>query len=261
MRADNHGDGGILALLALVTEQRSHPKKGETGHRRWITLVGLALFGAALLWADGMITPVISVLGALEGLDVATPIFRPWIVPLALAILVSLFLVQKRGTAGIGAVFGPLMLVWFASIAALGIPAIARHPEVLAAVNPMHAPALLSRQRSARLPDSRLGGALRHRQRSALRRHGALRTPADPRRLVLAGLPGSARQLLRPGGAAARARPGSGREPVLRPGAGVVPLPAGGDRHPRRRHRLAGSDLRAPSRSPSRRSSSASRRA
>ena len=139
MRADNHGDGGILALLALVTEQRSHPKRGETGHRRWITLVGLALFGAALLWADGMITPVISVLGALEGLDVATPIFRPWIVPLALAILVSLFLVQKRGTAGIGAVFGPLMLVWFASITALGIPAIVRHPEVLAAVNPMHA--------------------------------------------------------------------------------------------------------------------------
>ncbi len=139
MRADNHGDGGILALLALVTEQRSHPKRGETGHRRWITLVGLALFGAALLWADGMITPVISVLGALEGLDVATPIFRPWIVPLALVILVTLFLVQKRGTAGIGAIFGPLMLVWFASITALGIPAIARHPEVLAAINPMHA--------------------------------------------------------------------------------------------------------------------------
>ncbi|MEO8196860.1 MAG: potassium transporter Kup [Thermoanaerobaculia bacterium] len=139
MRADNHGDGGILALLALVTEQRSHPKRGESGHRRWITLVALALFGAALLWADGMITPVISVLGALEGLDVATPILRPWIVPLALVILISLFLVQKRGTAGIGAVFGPLMLVWFASIAALGIPAIARHPEVLAAANPIYA--------------------------------------------------------------------------------------------------------------------------
>ena len=139
MRADNHGDGGILALLALVTEQRSHPKPGEAGHRRWITLVGLALFGAALLWADGMITPVISVLGALEGLDVATPIFRPWIVPIALGILVALFLVQRRGTAGIGAVFGPLMLVWFTSIAALGVPAIVRHPEVLAAVNPMHA--------------------------------------------------------------------------------------------------------------------------
>ena len=139
MRADNHGDGGILALLALVTEQRSHPKRGESGHRRWITLVALALFGAALLWADGMITPVISVLGALEGLDVATPFFRPWIVPIALGILVALFLVQRRGTAGIGAVFGPLMLVWFVSIAALGVPAIVRHPEVLAAVNPMHA--------------------------------------------------------------------------------------------------------------------------
>lgn len=139
MRADNHGDGGILALLALVTEQRSHPKRGETGHRRWITLVGLALFGAALLWADGMITPVISVLGALEGLDVATPIFRAWVVPLALVILVTLFLVQRRGTAGIGSIFGPLMLVWFGSIAALGVPAIVRRPEVLAALNPMHA--------------------------------------------------------------------------------------------------------------------------
>ncbi len=139
MRADNHGDGGILALLALVTEQRSHPRKGETGRRRWVLLVSLALFGAALLWADGMITPVISVLGALEGLDVATPFFRPWVVPLALVILVSLFLVQRRGTAGIGAIFGPMMLIWFLVIAALGVPAVIAHPEVLAAVNPLHA--------------------------------------------------------------------------------------------------------------------------
>lgn len=139
MRADNHGDGGILALLALVTEQSSHPKRGETGHRRWITLVALALFGAALLWADGMITPVISVLGALEGLHVATPVLRPWIVPLALVILITLFAVQRRGTAGIGAVFGPVMLLWFASITALGIPAIVRHPEVLAALSPVYA--------------------------------------------------------------------------------------------------------------------------
>jgi KUP system potassium uptake protein len=139
MRADNHGDGGILALLALVTEQSSHPKRGETGHRRRIILVALALFGAALLWADGMITPVISVLGALEGLDVATPLLRPYIVPIALVVLVTLFAVQRRGTAGIGAVFGPLMVVWFAAITALGIPAIARHPEVLAAINPLYA--------------------------------------------------------------------------------------------------------------------------
>ncbi len=139
LRADNHGDGGILALLALVTEQRSHPGKGETGRKRWTILVSLALVGTSLLLAEGMITPAISVLGALEGLDVATPVFRPWIVPLAVAILFVLFLVQRQGTAGIGAVFGKVMLVWFAAIAALGIPAILRHPEVLAAVNPEHA--------------------------------------------------------------------------------------------------------------------------
>lgn len=139
LRADNHGDGGILALLALVTEQRSHPRKGETGRRRWTALVTLALVGTSLLLAEGMITPAISVLSALEGLDVATPIFRPWIVPLAVGILLALFLFQRRGTAGIGAVFGKVMLVWFAAIAALGVPAILRHPEVLAAVNPVHA--------------------------------------------------------------------------------------------------------------------------
>lgn len=139
LRADNHGDGGILALLALVTEQRSHPRKGETGRRRWTLLVSLALAGTALLLAEGMITPAISVLGALEGLDVATPIFRPWIVPLAVGILLALFVVQRKGTAGIGAVFGKVMLLWFVTIAALGLPAILRHPGVLAAVNPMHA--------------------------------------------------------------------------------------------------------------------------
>jgi KUP system potassium uptake protein len=139
LRADNHGDGGILALLALVTEQRSHPGRGETGRKRWTVLVSLALVGTALLLAEGMITPAISVLSALEGLDVATPIFRPWIVPLAVGILLALFLVQRKGTAGIGAVFGKVMLIWFAAIAALGIPAILRHPEVLGAINPAHA--------------------------------------------------------------------------------------------------------------------------
>jgi KUP system potassium uptake protein len=96
LRADNHGDGGILALLALVTEQRSHPRKGETGRKRWTVLVSLALVGTSLLLAEGMITPAISVLGALEGLDVATPIFRPWIVPLAVGILLAFFLVQRK---------------------------------------------------------------------------------------------------------------------------------------------------------------------
>jgi KUP system potassium uptake protein len=138
LRADHNGEGGILALLALVTAQRSHPRKGASGHKRFLALSALALFGFSLLLGEGMITPAISVLGALEGLDVATPVLQPWVVPLALGILLGLFMVQKRGTGGIGAVFGPTMLVWFVAIAALGIPAIARHPEVLGAIDPRH---------------------------------------------------------------------------------------------------------------------------
>jgi len=139
LRADNHGDGGMLALLALVTEQRSHPRAGEVGRKRHLLLIGLALVGTSLLLADGMITPAISVLGALEGLEVATPALAPWVVPLAVAILAGLFLFQKRGTAGVGAVFGPATLVWFVTIAILGARSIVLHPEVLRAVNPVHA--------------------------------------------------------------------------------------------------------------------------
>lgn len=140
MRADNHGEGGILALLALVTDQGTNPKRrGEAGARRRFVLIALGIFGAALLLADGMITPVISVLGALEGLEVATPVFRPFVVPLALIILVALFVIQRRGTAGVGAIFGPAMLVWFAAIAACGLPRILQAPGVLAAINPLHA--------------------------------------------------------------------------------------------------------------------------
>jgi KUP system potassium uptake protein len=139
LRADHNGEGGILALLALVTEQRSHPSKGESGHKRFLILMILALFGFSLLLGEGMITPAISVLGALEGLDVATPFFAPYVVPLAMAILLGLFLVQKRGTARIGAWFGPAMLIWFGVIAVLGLPAIVREPQVLSAIDPTHA--------------------------------------------------------------------------------------------------------------------------
>ena len=118
MRADNHGDGGILALLALVMPKGN----GGRARRGRLALILLGLVGAALLWADGMITPAITVLGAIEGLEVATPVFRPFVVPIALVILVGLFLVQKRGTARIGAMFGPVMLVWFVVIGALGRP-------------------------------------------------------------------------------------------------------------------------------------------
>jgi KUP system potassium uptake protein len=132
LRADNRGEGGILALTSLVT-----PVGALRRSPRWV-LVMLGLFGTALLYGDGMITPVISVLGAVEGLRVATPALEPYIVPITIGILVGLFLVQSRGTAAVGRIFGPVTLVWFATIAVLGIANIARDPGVFAAVNPLY---------------------------------------------------------------------------------------------------------------------------
>jgi KUP system potassium uptake protein len=135
MRADNDGEGGILALLALV--ERRRPTSKRSG------LMLLALCGASLLYGEGVITPAISVLSAVEGLGVATEAFEPYIVPISVALLLGLFAVQRRGTAGIGAVFGPAMLVWFTTIGALGLVGIlTQHPQhvsVLSAVNPMYA--------------------------------------------------------------------------------------------------------------------------
>jgi KUP system potassium uptake protein len=132
MRADNSGEGGILALMALVRPGR----EGSRGERWFVVVLGL--FGAALLYGDGMITPAISVLSAVEGLRVATPFFEPYVVPATLAILVALFVVQRRGTAQIGAIFGPLTLTWFAVIGLLGVGGILAGPRVLTAVNPLH---------------------------------------------------------------------------------------------------------------------------
>jgi KUP system potassium uptake protein len=131
MRADNGGEGGILALVALV--------RGKGGERRHRWLIAIGLFGAALLYGDGMITPAISVLSAVEGLSVATHVVEPLIVPITVGILIGLFFVQHRGTAGIGRIFGPIMAVWFVTIAGLGLPPIIRHPAVLTAINPWHA--------------------------------------------------------------------------------------------------------------------------
>ncbi|HEY2740029.1 MAG TPA: potassium transporter Kup [Thermoanaerobaculia bacterium] len=131
LRADNNGEGGILALMALV-------RPVVSGRGRWI-LVGLGLFGAALLYGDGIITPAISVLSAVEGLEVATAVFQPYVVPITIGILIGLFLIQRRGTGGVGAVFGPVMLVWFSTLAVLGISWIIHQPSVLAAVNPLYA--------------------------------------------------------------------------------------------------------------------------
>jgi len=143
MRADNQGEGGILALVALVRS-----KGGKIVHP---ILVMIGLFGAALLYGDGMITPAISVLSAVEGLDVATHVFEPFVVPITVAILIALFLVQRRGTGGIGAVFGPIMIVWFITLILLGLPHIFRNPSVLAAVNPVHGVSLVRREGLASL--------------------------------------------------------------------------------------------------------------
>jgi KUP system potassium uptake protein len=134
MRADNDGEGGILSLMALALRTPAARKPAAR-----FVVASLGLFGCALLFGEGVITPAISVLSAVEGLRVATPVFDRWVVPLATAVLIALFLVQHRGTAGIGRVFGAATLVWFLSIAVLGVASIARTPEVLAAMNPVYA--------------------------------------------------------------------------------------------------------------------------
>jgi KUP system potassium uptake protein len=127
MRADNHGEGGILALMALVT---------GGGRRSMGLLIVSGLFGAALIYGDGIITPAISVLSALEGINVVTDFFKPYIVPAALLVLLALFGAQVKGTTSIGKIFGPVMLLWFVVIAALGIAGILHRPEVVWAIDP-----------------------------------------------------------------------------------------------------------------------------
>jgi KUP system potassium uptake protein len=133
MRADNKGEGGIMALMALAqSSARGEPRL------RW-TIAVLAIFGAALFYGDGVITPAQTVLGAVEGVKVIEPSLAEWVVPISVAIMLLLFFVQRRGTAGIGAVFGPVMCVWFVAIALLGMHYIVREPQVLAALSPVHA--------------------------------------------------------------------------------------------------------------------------
>ena len=132
MRADNQGEGGILTLTSLVP-----PRAIVAGAAPILVLLGV--FGASMLYGEGIITPAISVLAAVEGLQVETPLFEPYLVPIAVVILVLLFLFQQYGTHRVGGLFGPVMLVWFLTIGALGIIWIVRAPIVLAALNPVHA--------------------------------------------------------------------------------------------------------------------------
>jgi KUP system potassium uptake protein len=132
MRADNQGEGGILALTALLPE-RTDRRAG------WSGLILLGIFGAALLYGDGMITPAITVLGAVEGLKLATPLFEPYVVPVAVVILIAVFAIQRHGTHLVGRLFGPIMVVWFVAIAVMGVRWLLREPIVLTAVDPRHA--------------------------------------------------------------------------------------------------------------------------
>ena len=129
MRADNQGEGGILALMTIT---------GADWAGRGRALIIMGLFGAALIYGDGIITPAISVLSAVEGLNVATSIFKPYTMPIALVVLVVLFAIQHRGTGVVGKAFGPVMFIWFATIAVLGVIGIVHHPHVLAAINPVY---------------------------------------------------------------------------------------------------------------------------
>jgi KUP system potassium uptake protein len=135
MRADNHGEGGILALMSMTGANWSEGRR---------ILIVMGLFGAALIYGDGIITPAISVLSALEGLNVATDVFKPHVVSIAVAILFALFVIQSRGTAQIAKAFGPVMLLWFVVIAALGVAGISRYPAVISAVDPRYGIALLT---------------------------------------------------------------------------------------------------------------------
>ena len=133
MRADNRGEGGIMALLALA----SHNAKGDKKMQHTIMLLGI--LGACMFYADGMITPAISVLSAVEGLEVAAPALHPMIIPVTLIVIAGLFWAQSKGTATVGALFGPIMLLWFGSLAALGLQSIMQYPDILYALNPIYA--------------------------------------------------------------------------------------------------------------------------
>lgn len=131
MRADNKGEGGIMALMELVLPK----KKGNN----YLSILTMGLFGAALLYGDGIITPAISVLSAMEGLNIATPLFEPYVIPITVVILFFLFFFQKKGTAGVGKIFGPIILIWFVVLGILGISAILKNATILKSLNPIYA--------------------------------------------------------------------------------------------------------------------------
>src|ERR1700675_4359505 len=133
MRASNKGEGGIMALLALSSSAvKDHP--------RWVApIMMLGVFGASLFYGDAVLTPAISVLSAVEGLEVGTAAFKPYVVPIAVGVVIGLFALQRQGTSVVGALFGPVAVLWFIAIAVLGLHGIAMHPQILSALDPFYA--------------------------------------------------------------------------------------------------------------------------
>src|ERR1700753_1379309 len=235
MRADNRGEGGIVALLALLSARNAQPGTW----RAHLLIVGL--IGAALLYGDGAITPAISVLSAIEGLKVDAPSLTPVVEPITIAILIGLFMMQKQGTGFIGKIFGPVMLAWFLVLAALGIHGIVKAPAVLAALSPLYAFEFLIHQ-DFRISFAILGAAF-------LAVTGGEAMYADmghfgrnPIRLAwfAVALPAL---VLNYFGQAAHLRH-LDRQSLLSPGAGLDALRAGRLRHGGNRDRLAGDHLR-----------------
>lgn len=132
MRADNRGEGGVMAMIALAL----HDAQGKPRQMKMIVIIGI--LGAAMFYGDGMVTPAMSVLSAVEGLEIATPAFKPFVIPLTMLVLFALFFVQRSGTAIVGAAFGPVMLIWFSTLALLGIYNVVDHPDILRAINPLY---------------------------------------------------------------------------------------------------------------------------
>ena len=238
MRADNQGEGGIMALLSLIQRKTTGSARAKG------LLAGLAVFGAALFFGDSMITPAISVLSAVEGLQVVQPSLDHLVVPITAAIIVFLFMAQRFGTAAVGRMFGPIMIVWFTTIGVLGIRGILMKPEVLKALSPTYAFDFLTS--TPRPASSRSRRSSRdHRRRGALRRHGPFRAAGDHPRLAAAGLPRARAQLPGTGRPASR-QPGRFDQLAVlpaRPGLGPMADGLPGDGCDR--DRLAGGDLGA----------------
>ncbi len=238
LSADNNGEGGIVAMLALLGA-----RDAPVGSWRASLLI-VGLVGAALLYGDGAITPAISVLSAIEGLKLDAPKLAPAVVPITVGILIGLFMIQRRGTTFIGSIFGPIMLLWFIVTAVLGIGGImpiAGHTGRARSVERGRLPGPCRSRVCVR-------GAGRcvsrgDRRRGDVCRHGPLRPCAYPAGMVWSGAPGAHAELLRAGRAAAQ-RPEGGRESILSPRTGVGALPDGDLCHDGDDHRVPGDYLR-----------------